>query len=274
MASMQQLLEIMATLRDPERGCPWDRVQSFATIVPFTIEEAYEVADAIERGDMDELCDELGDLLFQVVFHAQMAKEAGDFTFDDVVAAIVAKLTRRHPHVFGSAEVRDAAELSEQWERHKAAERAAKSPRQTASVLDGVSRALPALTRAVKLQRRAARVGFDWEDLEQVLAKLEEELAELRAEIAAGGDAARMRHEIGDLLLVCSNIARYADVDPEAALREANGRFERRFRRIEEALAEQGRTPAQSNAAEMEALWQRAKAEEHAAAPPSRPRDA
>src|SRR3569833_1607291 len=266
MASIQQLLDIMATLRDPERGCPWDREQSFATVAPHTIEEAYEVADAIARGDMNELRDELGDLLFQVVFYAQMAKEAGQFDFATVVAAICEKITRRHPHVFGEARVRDAAEQSEQWERHKAAERVAKAGDGPHSVFDGVSRTLPALTRAVKLQRRAARVGFDWENLEQVLAKLEEEIAELRAEMASGSDPARMRHEIGDLLLVCSNIARYADVDPESALREANGRFERRFRRIEERLAEQGRTPAQATLAEMEKLWQQAKREEgHAA---------
>jgi len=273
MASIQQLLDIMATLRDPERGCPWDREQSFATVAPHTIEEAYEVADAIERGDMNELRDELGDLLFQVVFYAQMAKEAGQFDFAAVVAAICEKITRRHPHVFGEARVRDAAEQSEQWERHKAAERVAKTEDGPHSAFDGVSRTLPALTRAVKLQRRAARVGFDWENLEQVLAKLEEEIAELRAEMASGSDSARMRHEIGDLLLVCSNIARYADVDPESALREANGRFERRFRRIEERLAEQGRTPAQATLAEMEALWQQAKREEgHAAGEAHPPR--
>lgn len=262
MATLQDLLDLMATLRDPERGCPWDRQQTFATIVPHTIEEAYEVADAIERGDLQELRDELGDLLFQVVFYAQLAKEAGEFDFAAVIDAIVAKLTRRHPHVFGAARVADAAEQSEQWERHKADERAAKRGDGPASVLDGVNRALPALSRAVKLQRRVARVGFDWENLEQVVAKLEEEIAELRAEMAAGSAAARMRHEIGDLLLVCSNIARYAEVDPEAALREANGRFERRFRRIEEWLAAEGRTPADASPADMEALWQRAKAEE------------
>lgn len=262
MSAIQQLLDIMAALRDSQLGCPWDREQTFETIAPFTIEEAYEVADAIERGDLDELRDELGDLLFQVVFHAQMAKEIGRFDFDAVVASIVDKLTRRHPHVFAGEAVRDAAEQAEQWELHKAAERAAKAVDGMPSVFDGVSRTLPALTRAVKLQRRAARVGFDWENLEQVVAKLEEEIAELRAEMATGGDADRMRHEIGDLLLVCSNIARYADVDPESALREANGRFERRFRRIEQCLAEQGLTPAQSNPAEMETLWQRAKAEE------------
>lgn len=271
MASIQQLLDIMATLRDPTRGCPWDREQSFATIVPYTLEEAYEVADAVERGDMAELRDELGDLLFQVVFYAQMARESGYFDFDAVVAATCDKITRRHPHVFGEARVRDAAEQSMQWEHHKAAERSAKTSGGPPSVFDGVSRALPALTRAVKLQRRAARVGFDWENLEQVLAKLEEEIAELRAEMAAGDSKARMRHEIGDLLLVCSNIARYANVDPESALREANNRFERRFRRVEQRLAEQGKTPAQSTLAEMEALWQEAKGEETHAVNEGRP---
>lgn len=263
MASLAQLLDLMATLRDPEHGCPWDREQTFSTIVPYTLEEAYEVADTIERGDMADLRDELGDLLFQVVFYAQLAKEAGHFDFAEVLAAIIDKLTRRHPHVFAGAAVGSAAEQSEAWERHKAAERATKASDDVPpSVLDGVSRALPALTRAVKLQRRAARVGFDWENLEQVLAKLEEEIAELRAEITAGGDAVRMRDEIGDLLLVCSNIARYADVDPESALREANRHFERRFRYIEAGLAQRGKTPAQSNLAEMEALWQQAKVQE------------
>src|SRR3569623_409088 len=262
MATLQDLLDLMATLRDPERGCPWDRQQTFATIVPHTIEEAYDVPEAIERGDLQELRDELGDLLFQVVFYAQLAKEADEFDFAAVIAAIVAKLTRRHPHVFGAARVADAAEQSEQWERHKADERAAKRGNGPASVLDGVNRALPALSRAVKLQRRVARVGFDWENLEQVVATLEEEIAELRVEMAAGSAAARMLLEICALLLVCSSIARYAEVDPEAALREANDRFERRFRRIEEWLAAEGRAPADASPADMEALWQRAKAEE------------
>ena len=250
MTDIERLLEIMTTLRDPDRGCPWDREQTFATIVPFTIEEAYEVADAIDRGDMDELCDELGDLLFQVVFYAQMAKEADHFDFSAVVEAIVSKLTRRHPHVFGDARVDNAAQQSEEWERHKAAERAAKSAAGTPSVLDGVSVALPALSRAVKLQRRAARVGFDWRELSEVLDKV------------AGAGRDRLSHEIGDLLLASSNLARFAGIDPESALREANGRFERRFRRIEDWLAEQGRDPERSSLAEMEQLWRRAKEEE------------
>jgi len=262
MTDIERLLEIMATLRDPQRGCPWDREQTFVTIVPHTIEEAYEVADAIERGDMGELRDELGDLLFQVVFYARMAEEAGHFDFSAVVTAIVDKLTRRHPHVFGDARVDSAAQQSEQWERHKATERAAKAGGETSSVLDGVSVALPALSRAVKLQRRAARVGFDWRELGEVLDKVAEELEEVRAEVTNDGGHERLRHEIGDLLLASSNLARFAGIDPESALREANGRFEWRFRRIEAGLAQQGRTPEQSNLAEMEQLWRRAKEEE------------
>ena len=262
MTDIERLLEIMATLRDPERGCPWDREQSFATIVPYTIEEAYEVADAIERGDMDELRDELGDLLFQVVFYAQLATEAGHFDFKAVVESIVDKLTRRHPHVFGDARVSSAAQQSEEWERHKAAERAAKADNGVPSVLDGVSVALPALSRAVKLQRRAARVGFDWRELSEVLDKVAEELEEVHVEVAADAGRERLSHEIGDLLLASSNLARFAEIDPEAALREANGRFERRFRRIEEWLAVQGRGPEQSSLEEMERLWSRAKEEE------------
>jgi len=263
MTDIERLLEIMSTLRDPLRGCPWDREQTFATIVPHTIEEAYEVADAIERGDMDELRDELGDLLFQVVFYARLAEEAGHFDFSAVVAAIVAKLTRRHPHVFGDARIDSAAQQSEEWERHKAAERAAKAATGSPSVLDGVSRTLPALSRAVKLQRRAARVGFDWRELDEVLDKVAEELDEVRAEVTSGADRARLRHEIGDLLLAGSNLARFAGIDPESALREANTRFERRFRHIEVWLAEQGGSPENASLEEMERLWRRAKEEEN-----------
>jgi ATP diphosphatase len=262
MTGIERLIEIMARLRDPEGGCPWDREQSFATIAPFTIEEAYEVADAIARGDLDELRDELGDLLFQVVFFARMAEEAGHFNFSAVVEAIVAKLIRRHPHVFGEVRIDNAQQQTEEWERHKAAERAAKAQDMPPSVFDGVTLALPALSRAVKLQRRAARVGFDWRRLEEVADKVEEELQEVRVEIATDGGRERLRHEVGDLLLACSNLARFADIDPESALREANGRFERRFRRIEAWLAEQGRQPEQSSLEEMEQLWRRAKEEE------------
>jgi MazG family protein len=211
---------------------------------------------------MGELRDELGDLLFQVVFYARMAEEAGHFDFAAVVEAIVTKLTRRHPHVFGDARVDSAAQQSEEWERHKAAERAAKAGAETPSVLDGVSVALPALSRAVKLQRRAARVGFDWRELPEVLDKVAEELEEVRVEVATDGGHERLRHEIGDLLLAGSNLARFAGIDPESALREANGRFERRFRRIEAWLAEQGSKPEASSLAEMEQLWRRAKEEE------------
>jgi MazG family protein len=211
---------------------------------------------------MPELRDELGDLLFQVVFYAQMAKEAGHFDFSNVVEAIVDKLTRRHPHVFGDAQVGSAEQQTAEWEKHKAAERAAKAGEAASSVLDGVSRALPALSRAVKLQRRAARVGFDWRMLTEVLEKVEEELEEVRVEILAGADRERLTHEIGDLLLAGSNLARFAGIDPETALREANGRFERRFRRIESWLAEQGKNPEQSSLTEMEQLWRRAKEEE------------
>jgi MazG family protein len=262
MADIDQLLMIMARLRDPERGCPWDLEQTFATIVPHTIEEAYEVAEAVARGDLEALRDELGDLLFQVVFYARLAEEAGAFDFAAVAAAIAAKLTRRHPHVFGEAKVTDARQQSREWERHKAAERAARAGDTAPSVFDGVTTTLPALSRAVKLQRRAARVGFDWRRLEEVADKVEEELREVRAEIAADGGRGRLSHEIGDLLLACSNLARFADIDPEAALRDANCRFERRFRRIEAWLAAEGRTPEQSDLEEMERLWRRAKEEE------------
>ena len=253
---VDDLLALMAKLRDPEGGCPWDREQRFETIAPYTIEEAYEVADAIERGEMDELRDELGDLLFQVVFHAQMAREAGHFEFDDVVRGIVEKMTRRHPHVFGDAQVADAEAQTAAWEAQKARERAAKG--NDSSVLDGVTRALPALIRAEKLQKRAARVGFDWPTIEGVVAKVEEELDEVRAELN-GGNRAALEAEIGDLLFSCVNLARHAGIEPESALRGANGRFEQRFRHVETALAEQQRSPRDADLDELEALWQAAK---------------
>ncbi|HHQ42628.1 MAG TPA: nucleoside triphosphate pyrophosphohydrolase, partial [Chromatiales bacterium] len=260
-----RLLEVMAALRDPERGCPWDRAQTFETVAPYTLEEAYEVVDAIERGDLDEgLREELGDLLFQVVFHARMAEEQGRFAFGDVVAAIVDKLVRRHPHVFGRAEVRDAEAQSLAWEAHKAAEREARARAEgrAPSVLDGVSTALPALTRAVKLQRRAARVGFDWASPEPVLAKVREEVAELEHELRADAPRGRLEHEIGDLIMACANLARHLGVDPEAAVRKANARFERRFRAVEAALAARGRRPEEATLEEMDALWNEAKAAE------------
>lgn len=252
-----RLLAIMARLRDPVSGCPWDVQQTFATIAPYTVEEAHEVADAIERQAWGELPGELGDLLLQVVFHAQMAREAGLFGFDDVVAAISDKMVARHPHVFGDAGSRSADEQTADWERMKAAERGA------ARTLDGVALGLPALTRAVKLQRRAARVGFDWPSTNEVVAKLVEEAGELAE--AKHETPQRLEEEFGDLLFVVANLARHLKVDPEAALRRANAKFTRRFARIEDWLAEGGRTPAESDLAEMDALWNRAKAEEKGA---------
>ena len=254
---MPRLLEIMRRLRDPNSGCPWDIEQNFATIAPYTIEEAYEVADAIERKAWDELKGELGDLLFQSVFHAQMAAEAGLFNFDDVANTMSDKMVARHPHVFGD-ESRDktAQEQTQDWEQIKAAERAARAQ---SGVLEGVAIGLPALLRAHKLQKRAARVGFDWPDITQVLDKLVEEAAEL-AEAKAQLGADEIEEEMGDLLFVMANLARHLGVEPEAALRRANAKFTRRFAHIEAALAQQGKTPQQSNLAEMDALWNSAKA--------------
>ena len=257
---MQRLLEIMARLRDPDGGCPWDIEQTFATIAPYTVEEAYEVADAIERGDLADLKEELGDLLLQVVYHARMAEEAGAFDFAQVAAAIADKMVRRHPHVFGADEVKDAAVQTQRWEAIKAGERAAKGARsgQAPSALDGVPMALPALTRATKLTRRAARVGFDWPTTGEVIAKIREELAELEVEIAAD-DLAKAREEMGDLLFACANLARKLDVEPEDALRATNAKFFRRFAHIEDRLGKQGLTPDQSNLEQMDGLWNEAK---------------
>lgn len=256
---MPRLLEIMRRLRDPISGCPWDIEQDFSTIAPYTIEEAYEVADAIEREAWDELKGELGDLLFQSVFHAQMADERGLFSFDDVADTMSDKMVARHPHVFG-AESRDksAEQQTQDWEKIKAAERAAKA--QT-GVLDGVAVGLPALLRAYKLQKRAARVGFDWPDTSFVLDKIVEESRELQ-EAQKSLTADEVEEEMGDLLFVLANLARHLDVEPEAALRRANAKFVRRFSRIESLLAEQGKTPEQSNLTEMDALWDQAKAED------------
>jgi tetrapyrrole methylase family protein/MazG family protein/ATP diphosphatase len=256
---LDRLIAIMARLRDPDSGCAWDLEQTFATIAPYTVEEAYEVADAIERADLDELRDELGDLLLQVVFHARMAEEQGAFAFDDVARAICDKMIRRHPHVFGQAGHRDSAEQTLAWEAIKAEERAEKPG--GGGLLDNVPVGLPALTRAVKLTRRAARVGFTWTKAQEVLAKLHEEVAELEHEVAAG-DVPRMRDELGDVLFVCANIGRMLDIDPEDALRASNAKFVRRFGFIEQALADQGRSPGQSDLAEMDALWNAAKAAE------------
>ena len=259
---IDRLLEIMARLRDPAAGCPWDQVQTFATIAPYTIEEAYEVADAIERADWADLKDELGDLLFQVVFHARIAQERGDFAFNDVVGAICDKMIRRHPHVFAGESYNSLADQTEGWEAIKAAERTAKA--KGGGVLADVPPGLPALARAVKLTKRAGRVGFDWPDAAAVMDKMREEVAELEVEIAAG-DQDKAREELGDLLFVCANLARKLDVDPEDALRAANAKFARRFRFIEHALEADGRGPHQSTLDEMEGLWLEAKKAEKAA---------
>lgn len=265
MRAFDELLTIMATLRDPERGCPWDRAQSFASIVPHTLEEAYEVADAIERGALDELPDELGDLLFQVIFYARLGEEAGRFDMDAIAATLRDKLVRRHPHVFGeTARVGDAQDQSRDWERIKAAERDTRAGREPASELDGVAAALPALSRAAKLSRRAARVGFDWEDAAGPLAKVREELAELERELDTHDRAARQRieEELGDALFALSNLARKMDLDPEAALRGANRKFETRFRYIEGRLGPPAEQPEQGRLAVMERLWNEAKTTE------------
>jgi MazG family protein len=262
MRPLARLLEIMARLRDPQGGCPWDREQNFSTIAPYTIEEAYEVADAIARRDPDALKDELGDLLFQVVFHARMAEEAGMFAFDDVALAIADKMERRHPHVFGAAEIASVAAQNEAWEAHKAAERRdqALATGVPGSVLDGVARALPALLRADKIQKRAARIGFDWPDARPVFDKLKEEIAELETELEKPAERRALEDEMGDILFAAANLARKLDIDPEAALRHATAKFERRFRRVETLAADHA---VGSDLDSLEALWQRVKREEH-----------
>ncbi len=251
---MQQLLEIMQRLRDPENGCPWDVEQNFSTIAPFTIEEAYEVADAIERGEMADLKDELGDLLFQVVFHAQMATEQGSFDFEDVHQAICDKMIRRHPHVFADLKIKDAAHQKRVWEDYKAAERTQKGEH---SLMDGIPAAMAELTRAIKLQKRAAKVGFDWGSAGPVLDKFDEELSEMR-EAMACGDREAMEDELGDLLFVATNLARQLDIDPGTALRRGNAKFERRFRAMEDAAGgHEGLADMELDA--MEALWQKVK---------------
>jgi nucleoside triphosphate diphosphatase len=263
-SDIADLLAIMARLRRPEIGCPWDLAQDFGSIAPYTIEEAYEVADAIERGDFVDLKDELGDLLLQVVFHAQMADEADHFSFDDVVRAITAKMIRRHPHIFADADAADAAAVKRRWDEIKAAEkaeRAAERPGAQAAkgLLADVPVALPGLTRAVKLQKRAGKVGFDWNDPRAVLAKLREEIEELEEELSAPANPDRLQDELGDLLFAAANLARHLSLDPEAALRHANDKFVSRFSYIETALASQGRAPADASLDEMEALWREAK---------------
>jgi MazG family protein len=258
-SAIDRLLTIMAKLRAPQGGCPWDIAQSFTTIAPHTIEEAYEVVEAIEAGDKGALKDELGDLLFQVVFYAQMAKEEGSFDFEDVVAAICEKMERRHPHVFGDATVADAQAQTVQWEAQKALERHQKAGDRPPSALEGVSTALPAQTRALKLQARAGRVGFDWPEAAQVLDKIAEEIEEVRAELGEKIDQDRLEDEMGDVLFACVNLARKLKIDPETALRRGNRKFERRFHHIERELAAQGRTPSEATLDEMEALWVAAK---------------
>ncbi len=256
---IDDLLAIMARLRDPQHGCPWDVQQDFASIAPYTIEEAYEVADAIDRRDYRDLCEELGDLLLQVVFHAQMAKEGGHFDFADVVQAISDKMVRRHPHVFGQLRFADEAAQKQAWEAIKAAERAEKGEAADHSVLAGVSHGLPEWKRAHKLQQRAATVGFDWPDAAPVLDKLDEEAAELRAEFAAGADPARLQDELGDVLFVAVNLARHGGVDFSRALRHANAKFEHRFRGMERIAEAEGVPLAARPLQEQEALWRRAK---------------
>jgi ATP diphosphatase len=268
-----RLIDIMASLRTPATGCPWDLEQTFASIAPYTIEEAYEVADAVERGDLDDLKDELGDLLLQVVFHARMAEEAGAFAFADVVDAICEKLVRRHPHVFGDPAALSAAEVVTQWSLIKAQEKETRArereenaqAEQPASVLEGVPLTLPALTRAVKLQEKAGRVGFDWANPHLVLAKIREETEEVARELPpepAAAPSPALREEIGDLLFVIANLARHVGTDPEQALRAANAKFERRFKFIERQLRAQGKSPEESTLDEMEELWNQAKAGE------------
>jgi ATP diphosphatase len=259
-----RLIEIMAALRTPVTGCPWDLEQTFETIAPYTIEEAYEVADAIQRGDMGDLVDELGDLLLQVVYHARIAEEAGHFAFGDVVLAITKKLIRRHPHVFGDARTLPPEAVKALWARIKAEEKAEKrarhgDPSEAAGTLEGVPVAMPGMTRAVKLQDKAGKVGFDWNDIRLVLAKVREEADEIEAVLDEGGDQKRLAGEIGDLLFAVANVARHAKVDPEDAVRSANAKFERRFAFIEGALAAKGLSPAQSSLETMDALWNEAK---------------
>jgi len=256
--SIERLKEIMAALRDPGRGCPWDLEQTWESISPHTIEEAYELADAIAQGDPARVRDELGDLLFQVVFQSRIAEEHGLFGLEDVAATIGAKLERRHPHVFGEATVRSAAEQNAAWEKHKAAERRAAG--EGGGVLDGITLGLPAMTRAAKLGRRAGTAGFDWARADDVLQKVEEECHELRRALAAA-DPAQAREELGDLLFSVAQLARHLDADPEDTLRAANAKFERRFRNMERRLAEQGRSPHDAAPDELEALWAAAKRE-------------
>jgi nucleoside triphosphate diphosphatase len=257
---IDRLIAIMAALRTPNTGCPWDLAQNFATIAPYTLEEAYEVADAIARGDLVDLEEELGDLLLQVVFHARMAEEQGAFDFGDVVETLTAKLIRRHPHVFGDAQSRTPQAVEGLWEEIKAEEKAERGKAKPGSALDGVPVALPALTRALKLQAKAGKVGFDWNDPRAVLRKIREEADEI--EVALDGDNAAAAAEVGDLLFAAVNLARHLRADPEAVLRQTNEKFQRRFAAIERALAARGKAPQDATLAEMDVLWDEAKAAE------------
>jgi MazG family protein len=261
MKQMQRLLEIMEALRHPQTGCPWDLEQSYETIVPHTLEEAYEVAEAIERGDRAELRDELGDLLFQVVFYAQLAKEEGLFDFDRIAGTVADKIVRRHPHVFEDKQETDSESQKRTWEAIKARERA-ESGEGVTSALDGVASALPALTRAVKLQRRAARVGFDWDSATPVFEKVREELAELEAELVPDANQDAVEEELGDILFACANLARHLGVDPETAVRRTNRKFERRFRRLERLVTDAGGSVDSAGFDVLEAAYQNAKSEE------------
>lgn len=260
MSQIDSLLQIMRQLRDPKTGCPWDIKQTYQSIVPHTLEEVYEVIDLIENNQLDALPDELGDLLFQIVFYAQIGAEEGRFNFDDVVNAISEKLIHRHPHVFAGEKIEEA-DHNQQWEEKKQIERLAKGEART-SLMEGIPSVLPALTRAAKIQTRAARVGFDWETIDPVWDKLEEEVAEIHEAIDQELGQDKIEDEVGDLLCVCVNIARQLGVDPERALRRSNNKFERRFRYIEETLSAKGRTPDQATLEEMDALWDEAKAQE------------
>lgn len=259
MKELQRLLEIMVRLRDPEHGCPWDRQQTFRSIAPYTVEEAYEVADAIEHDDMGALREELGDLLLQTVFHARMAEEQGHFDFEDVARSINTKLVARHPHVFGDTRFEDAEAQKRDWESRKRTEREGKHGIQGA--LHGVAAGLPALTRAVKLQKRAAHVGFDWPDMQPVFAKIREELLELQHEIDVGASGERICDELGDVLFAVANLARKLGIDPEQALRGTNSKFERRFQRVESGLAAHDKRPEQATLEEMDSIWEQAKRE-------------
>ena len=265
MTSIEKLVNIMKELRDPENGCPWDIQQTFSTISPYTVEEAYEVADAIQRGNMTDLREELGDLLFQVVFHAQMATEIGEFDIGDVVDAIVEKMIRRHPHVFGDTYIENAEHQTRAWEAHKEAERLQKadsSQGKAHSILDGIPSTLPGLTRAVKIQKRAARVGFDWSSVAEIFEKIQEEIEEVQHEVTGNADRARVEDELGDLFFAVTNLARHLDIDPETAIRISNAKFERRFRSMELFAAQNDKELTGMSLDEMEAIYQLVKQDE------------